>query len=76
VETRLTPHSMRHSFATHHVLNGKGAKWVSEQLGHASPSITLDVYAASFRMVDPTAADELADTLCPAVGDKVGDTAS
>jgi integrase len=53
----FTPHSMRHTFATLHILAGKPAKWVSEQLGHADVTVTLKIYAASFKMACPGAAD-------------------
>ena len=34
-DTDLTPHSMRHSFATWHIMRGRNAKWIQQQLGHA-----------------------------------------
>jgi len=57
VEWDFSPHSMRHTFATLHILAGRDAKWVSEQLGHADITITLKVYASAFRMVRPGTAD-------------------
>ncbi len=39
-------HSLRHSWATAALRAGENAKVVQQQLGHASVSITLDVYAA------------------------------
>jgi integrase len=38
-------HSLRHSFATTALAAGENPKVVSERLGHAGVSITLDVYA-------------------------------
>lgn len=42
-EIRL--HDLRHTHATLLLANGKPVKVVSERLGHASPTITLSVYA-------------------------------
>jgi integrase len=42
---RLSAHDLRHSYGSHLVLSGLDVVRVSRQLGHARPSITLDVYA-------------------------------
>jgi hypothetical protein len=39
-------HSLRHSHATHLLAAGTNIKVVSDRLGHASTSFTLDVYGA------------------------------
>ena len=39
-------HSLRHSWATAALRVGENPKVVQQQLGHASVTITLDVYAA------------------------------
>jgi hypothetical protein len=54
---------MRHTFASLHVLAGKPAKWVSEQLGHADVVVTLRIYARWFRQACPGAADDHGETL-------------
>lgn len=41
---RITLHGLRHSHATHLMAAGVNPKVVSERLGHASVSFTLDVY--------------------------------
>src|SRR5262249_29762163 len=51
----FTPHSMRPTFASLHILAGKPAKWVSEQLGHRDVVITLRTYARWFRQACPGA---------------------
>ena len=64
----FTPHSMRHSFATMHIKQGKSPKWLQQQMGHSSIKVTLDVYGDWFKLTDQRAADELGDAL---LGDAV-----
>ena len=40
----LSPHKMRHTFATNLIASGGDIKTVSTLLGHADTSITLDIY--------------------------------
>jgi integrase len=40
----ITPHALRHFFATHNLRNGARLEVVSRILGHASTSITADIY--------------------------------
>lgn len=41
----IHPHALRHTMATLSIANGADIVSVSEKLGHAEPSITLDVYS-------------------------------
>jgi integrase len=41
-------HSLRHGFASLLIAEGMNVVFVSRQLGHANPSITLGVYAHLF----------------------------
>jgi integrase len=41
---RLGPHAARHTFASRLISNGENLKYVSEQMGHASIAITVDIY--------------------------------
>ena len=43
----VTPHDLRHSFATHQVSNGESIKALSQYLGHSTTSITEDFYVHS-----------------------------
>lgn len=43
--TGVTPHDMRHHYASGLIRGGLDAVAVSRALGHSSPAITLDVYA-------------------------------
>ena len=42
---RRTPHDLRHSWASHMLAAGADLAYVSNQLGHANPSITLRIYS-------------------------------
>ncbi len=53
---KLTLHSLRHGFASLLIANGLNVVFVSRQLGHANPNITLEVYAHLFQQVDHAAA--------------------
>jgi len=41
---QITPHQLRHYFATHTLSSGADVKAVSEMLGHADVGITLKIY--------------------------------
>ena len=41
----LTMHSLRHTFATLSLEDGRSVKWVSQQLGHRKASLTFDTYS-------------------------------
>lgn len=55
--TELSPHGLRHTWATIALANGVPLTVVSERLGHADPSITLRVYAHLLPSADKIAAD-------------------
>lgn len=46
--TVLTPHSLRHTFATLLINEGVNPKTVSELLGHSSVALTLDIYTGVY----------------------------
>ena len=56
---RIRVHDLRHTHATHLLAAGVNPKVVSERLGHASVSFTLDVYGH----VMPTQQAEAADAV-------------
>ena len=49
---RLSLHSLRHGFASLLIAQGLNVVYVSRQLGHANPTITLGVYAHLFERAD------------------------
>ena len=51
IKARLTLHDLRHTFGSHLVPQGADVVTVSRQMGHARPSITLDVYSHEFAAV-------------------------
>lgn len=57
---RLRLHDLRHTHATLLLSSGVGVHVVSRRLGHASPSITMDIYAHVLPTADRAAADALA----------------
>jgi integrase len=58
-----TPHSMRHFFACFHIARGKSPKWIQQQMGHSSITVTLDIYGDWFRLHDQQAADDMGAAL-------------
>ena len=59
----LDPHDLRHTFATWLLSAGVNVTWVADQMGHESPSITLDTYAHLLPSSDTEAARKLEEWL-------------
>ena len=53
---KVTLHGWRHTHASALIASGMDVLTISRRLGHASPSITLDVYSHLFRPTDEAAA--------------------
>ena len=53
IEKKISPHSLRHSFATHLIENGYDVSSVQALLGHKSPETTfIYLHASSKRMIN------------------------
>ena len=63
---KLGFHDLRHAFANHLVRSGVDPVRASRQLGHARPSITLDIYAHEFEHA--RGLDDARDSIDAAVG--------
>jgi integrase len=44
-----SPHSLRHTYASVNLARGEDLAYISRQLGHANPAITLAIYTRSSR---------------------------
>ena len=53
---RLSLNSLRHGYASLLISKGLNAVFVSRQLGHANPTVTLSTYAHLFEQADHAAA--------------------
>lgn len=60
---RLSPHGLRHTVITLAILAGVPLPVVQQRVGHASITVTADVYVAVTRAADRAAADRLAALL-------------
>ena len=59
----FSPHSMRHTWACTSIALGRSVKYLQQQLGHASASVTLDTYGGWFQVREVDAADALANAV-------------
>jgi integrase len=58
-EMEVSLHALRHTHASSLIAAGVDVLTISRRLGHASPSITLDVYGHLFKNVDDRAAQAI-----------------
>ena len=68
---RIRFHDMRHTFASLLIEQGENIKYIQSQLGHASPMMTLNVYAHLMKSVNQEAACRLEKTIFKATGSKM-----
>ena len=61
----------RHTFASLLIDQGENIKYIQSQLGHSSPTVTLNVYAHLMKPVNQEAACRLENTTFEADGHKM-----
>lgn len=67
----LSPHGMRHTYASLLAAQGRNMVWLMQQLGHSSIKVTIDLYGSAHGLRDQAAADALGNSL---VGNTAGNT--
>jgi integrase len=63
IETRVTPHVLRHSAASLMIAEGMDVAAVAAVLGHASPAVTTSIYAHALRRTKARATAVIADAV-------------
>ena len=56
-------HDLRHTYASLLIEQGENIKYIQSQLGHSSPTVTLNVYAHLMKPVNQTAALKLESSI-------------
>ncbi|MBC2713530.1 MAG: site-specific integrase [Desulfosarcina sp.] len=68
---RLRFHDLRHTYASLLIEQGENIKYIQSQLGHSSPTVTLNVYAHLMKPVNQASANRLENTIFEATGSKM-----
>lgn len=61
-------HDLRHTFASMLIEQGENLKYIQTQLGHSSPTVTLNVYAHLMKSVNQEAACRLENSVFTSTG--------
>jgi len=64
-------HDLRHTYASLLIEQGENIKYIQSQLGHSSPTVTLNVYAHLMKPVNQDAACRLENTIFETSGSKM-----
>ncbi len=64
-------HDLRHTNASIRLEMGENIKYIQKQLGHSSPTVTLNVYAHLMKSSNPDAASRLENVVFSATGHKM-----
>jgi len=68
---RICFHDLRHTNASIRLEEGQNIKYISTQLGHANPTITLNTYSHLIKGSDPAAASRLEKAIFEPTGSKM-----
>lgn len=68
---RIRFHDLRHTYASLLIEQGENIKYIQSQLGHSSPTVTLDVYAHLMKPVNQESACRLENTIFQTTGSKM-----
>lgn len=63
IEKQTRIHDLRHAFASHMYALGEDITYISEQLGHSSPYVTMSIYAHSVKKHKHETAERLSNKL-------------
>ncbi len=69
---RIRFHDMRHTYASLLIEQGENVKYIQKQLGHSSPTVTLNVYAHLMKPVNQESACRLENIIFEGTGHKMG----
>jgi integrase len=69
--TAIRWHDLRHTFASLLLAQGENVKYIQTQLGHSSPTVTLNVYSHLLKETNQEAACRLENTIFQATGHKM-----
>jgi integrase len=64
-------HDLRHTYESLLIDQGENITYIQTQLGHSSPSVTLNVYAHLIKPHDQSAAKRLETTIFETTGSKM-----
>jgi integrase len=68
---RIRFHDLRHTFASLLIAQGENPKYIQKQMGHSSPTVTLNIYAHLMKKVNQEAACRLEKTVFNDTGHKM-----
>ena len=68
---RIRFHDLRHTYASLLIEQGENIKYIQSQLGHSSPTVTLDVYAHLMKPCNQRSAIKLENTVFGTNGSKL-----
>ena len=70
-EVLASSHDLRHTYASIMIEQGENIKYIQSQLGHSSPTVTLDVYAHLMKPTNQDAACRLENAILRADASKM-----